>query len=176
MLSEWWQENTSLLKFSNFEVLKRIMKEPHPTRIFKKPEELLQAFEEYKENVKEQSNEWLKVQYVGKEGDRKEDAQKVPLTQEGFYIFCRKNYGDVKEYFLNREERYNDFTTICTHIKEEIRNNQIIGGMLGFYNPSITQRLNNLKEQTDVTTNGQSINQLTPEQAKQKAKDLENDY
>jgi hypothetical protein len=44
----------------------------HPTRIFEKPEQLAKAFEEYKENLKEQSNEWVKVQYVGKDGDRVE--------------------------------------------------------------------------------------------------------
>lgn len=34
----------------------------------------------------------------------------------------------------------------------------------------------NATSKLDVTTNGQSINQLTPEQAKKKAEDLENDY
>lgn len=129
----------------------------HPTRIFKAPEELLKAFEEYKEDLKEQANEWLKVQYVGKEGDRKEDAQKIPMTQEGFEIFCKNKYGFVEQYFKNKDGYYDDFVPICSYIKKEIRNNQIIGGLLGFFNPSITQRLNNLKEQTDVTTNGESI-------------------
>jgi hypothetical protein len=74
------------------------------------------------------------------------------MTQEGFYIFCRKNYGDVKEYFLNRTNLYDDFTTICHAIKDEIRNNQITGGLLGFFNPSITQRLNGLAEKSEITT------------------------
>jgi hypothetical protein len=30
--------------------------------------------------------------------------------------------------------------------------------MAGIFNPSITQRLNNLKEATDVTTNGKDVN------------------
>ena len=129
----------------------------HPTRIFKEPEQLLKAFEEYKENLKEQANEWTKVQYVGKDGIRVEEPQKVPMTIEGFYIFCRKNYGDVKQYFLNQDNYYTDFMTICSYIKDEIRNNQIIGGLLGFHNPSITQRLNGLKEQTDVTSAGEKM-------------------
>jgi len=33
-----------------------------PTRIFKKPEELSKAFDEYKEDVEKQSKEWLNVQ------------------------------------------------------------------------------------------------------------------
>lgn len=121
----------------------------HPTRIFKTPDDLLKAWNEYKEDLKEQAKEWLKVQYVGKDGERKTDAQKVPLTLEGFKRFCRENYGEVQHYFDNTEGYYDDFCVICTRIREEIRENQIIGGMLGFYNPSITQRLNNLKEQQE---------------------------
>ena len=60
----------------------------HPTRIFKKPEEIEKAFLEYKQSLISESNKWLKVQYVGKDGARKTDAQKVPLTLEGFERLC----------------------------------------------------------------------------------------
>jgi hypothetical protein len=123
----------------------------HPTRIFKKPEDLAKAFEEYKDNLKEQAKEWLKIQYVGKEGDRKADEQKVPMTFEGFEIFCYNRYGNIEQYFFNKDGYYEDFVGICSYIKKEIRANQITGGLLGFYNPSITQRLNGLKEQTENT-------------------------
>ena len=128
----------------------------HPTRIFKTPEELEEAFKGYKEQLKEQSNEWMKVQYVGKDGDKREDPQKVPMTLEGFKRYCRENYGDVKNYFDNSEGLYDDFKVICSHIKEQIREDQIIGGLLGFYNPSITQRLNGRTEkvETDNTHKG----------------------
>lgn len=123
----------------------------HPTRIFHYPNELEEAWNEFKEDLKEQANEWLRVQYVGKEGVRATDPQKVPMTLEGFKRFCRKKYGDITEYFLNREGLYDDFTIICSQIREEIRENQIIGGLLGFYNPSITQRLNGLTEKVENT-------------------------
>lgn len=122
----------------------------HPTRIFRTPDELLKAFDKYKLDLKKQSKEWLKVQYVGKDGERVEDGQKVPMTMEGFERFCRNNYGCVNHYFDNKEGLYDDFGTICSQVKKEIRENQIIGGLLGFFNPSITQRLNALKETTDV--------------------------
>jgi len=121
----------------------------HGERIFKTPEDLMQAFEEYKADLKEQAKEWLKVQYVGKEGDRVTDAQKVPMTFEGFKRYCRIHHGEVLQYFVNQDNCYPNFITICLHIKEEIRENQIIGGLLGFYNPSITQRLNGLTEKSE---------------------------
>ena len=123
----------------------------HPSRIFKTPEELEKAFIEYKAFVLEESNKWLKVMYVGKEAHRVEEPQKVPLTIEGFKRFCYKYYGCVNHYFDNKEGYYSDFGNICTRIKEEIREDQITGGLLGFYNPSITQRLNNLIDKQEHT-------------------------
>ena len=124
----------------------------HPTRLFHLAIELENAFNEYKADLEEQSAEWLRFQYVGKNGDRKTDAQKVPMTYEGFKRFCRKNYGEVHHYFDNPNNLYDDFRDVCHAIKEEIRENQIIGGLLGFYNPSITQRLNGLVEKTENKT------------------------
>jgi hypothetical protein len=129
----------------------------HPTRIFKTPNELEIAFEEYKQSLNEESKQWLKVQYVGKEGERVTDPQKVPYTLEGFKRFCRKKYGDVHQYFINKDVLYNDFVPICYAIKEEIRENQITGGLLGFYNPSITQRLNGLVDQKSVEVKEQPL-------------------
>jgi hypothetical protein len=129
----------------------------HPTRIFTSPEQLEQVFEDYKDDLRTQSYEWKKVQYVGKDGDRVEEPTKVPMTLEGFKRYCRKNHGDVTEYFLNRDNYYNDFTIICSHIKEEIRENQILGGLLGFFNPSITQRLNGLVEKQEMAIKEQPL-------------------
>ena len=121
----------------------------HPTRIFKEPKEIQKAFDEYKIDLKKQSNEWLKIQYVGKDGERVAEPQKVPYTFEGFKRYCRLNYGEVEQYFTNQDNYYSDFIGICRAIKEEIRENQIIGGLLGFHNPSITQRLNSLVEKQE---------------------------
>ena len=130
----------------------------HPTRIFKEEKDLLKAWNEFKEDVKKQSLEWVKIHYVGKDGIRIEEPQKVPLTFEGFKRFCRLNYGEVEQYFTNQDGYYNDFIGICRAIKEEIRENQIIGGLLGFHNPSITQRLNSLTDNIDLSTKGKELN------------------
>lgn len=118
----------------------------HPTRIFKTPDELEIAWKSYKDNLKQEASDWVKVQYVGKEGYRKEDEYKLPYTMEGFEVFCYNNYGCVEQYFKNQDGYYEDFIPICSHIRKEIRSNQITGGLLGVYNPSITQRLNGLSE------------------------------
>ncbi len=128
----------------------------HPTRIFKKPEELLKVWNDYKEDIEEQEAKWLKVQYVGKDGERVTDPVKIPYTLEGLKRFCwDKEIGDISSYFTNDRELYNDFTTICSRIKNEIREHQIIGGMNGFFNPSITQRLNGLVDKQENTIKGE---------------------
>lgn len=125
---------------------------PHKKRLFKDSNALLKAWNLYKEDLAIQSKEWLKVQYVGKDGDRVAEPQKVPMTFEGFKRYCRIHYGEVEQYFINRDNLYHEYVSICRAIKEEIRENQIIGGLLGFYNPSITQRLNNLADKQEVNT------------------------
>jgi hypothetical protein len=122
----------------------------HPTRIFKTEDELLGAWSGYKDNLTEQNQEWLNVQYVGRNGDRKADPMKVPMTLEGFKRYCRESHGEVEQYFTNQDGYYAEFIGICSRIKEEIRENQIIGGMLGVYNPSITQRLNGLTDKREI--------------------------
>lgn len=123
----------------------------HPSRIFKHPDELKAAFEEYKKHLKAKALEWPKVQYVGRDGDRREDYPKLPMTMDGFEVFCYDNYGCVNHYFDNKEGYYDDFGTICRAIRREIRDDQITGGLLGEYNPSITQRLNGLTDKSEVT-------------------------
>lgn len=122
----------------------------HPTRIFSRPDQMEQAFKEYKADLKLQGAEWLKVQYVGKEGERKADPMKVPMTLEGFERFARNKYGCIGHYFDNKDQLYDDFVAVCSHIRKEIRENQIIGGLMGVYNPSITQRLNGLVEKQQL--------------------------
>jgi hypothetical protein len=136
-------------------------KAPHPSRIFKTPDELLKAWRKYKLTLVDQAGEWLNVQYVGKDGERVTDGLKVPMTFEGFKRYCYENkIGTVEQYFTNQDDDYSEFLGICTRIKEEIRENQIIGGMLGVYNASITQRLNGLadKQQHEITAEPRIFN------------------
>ncbi len=127
----------------------------HPSRIFKTPEELLSAWESYKKNLLTKALDWPKVQYVGREGQRVEDYPKLPLTMEGFSVFCyANNIGTIRHYFTNTDGYYDDFCQVCSYVQEEIRQDQITGGLLGVYNASITQRLNGLTESTKTELTG----------------------
>lgn len=111
------------------------------------PDELLELFLKYSEEVK--SNPRKRHVFVGKDGMSENERLERPLTLEGFRVWCYKSIGCVKQYFDNPDQRYNDYITICSHIRDIIKTDQIEGGMVGQYNPSITQRLNGLVEKTD---------------------------
>jgi DNA polymerase II small subunit/DNA polymerase delta subunit B len=111
------------------------------------PEQLYELFKKYKEDVK--ANPRIKSVFGGKEFEERAEPLERPLTMEGFEIFCWDEVGQVEQYFKNIDKRYDEYLPICSRIRKEIREDQITGGMVGQYNASITQRLNNLKEQIE---------------------------
>lgn len=118
------------------------------------PERLYEIFEEYKKSLK--PREIQKATATGV----KSEWHTPPLTMEGFEVFGYKLGVTLEHYFRNDTGSYDAYCTICSRIKKEIRQDQIEGGMVGQFNPSITQRLNGLTEKTDVTTQGERINEI----------------
>lgn len=117
------------------------------------PEILWELFEEYRSLTK---NRPILVQdFVGKDGNEVDRKRERPLTFEGFENHCAAKgvIQDLGHYFANTGGAYEMFRTICSRIKREIRQDQIEGGMAGIYNPSITQRLNNLVEKVQEDGN-----------------------
>ena len=126
-------------------------------KYIKTPEILWEMFEAYKD--KTQSNPRL-IDKALQSGKVVQEALRVPLTLEGFEVWGYEQGVTLEHYFRNTNNAYDEYCTICQRIKKSIRQDQIEGGMVGQYNPSITQRLNNLTEKTDVTTNGEAINEI----------------
>ena len=129
------------------------MARPKGTKYIETPEKMWELFQAYVKSVK--LNPRTKTEYVGRNGDKVKTPLETPLTFIGFdnFVFnCEgiKSKG-VQQYFVNQDELYNDYISICARIKGAIRQDQIEGGMVGQYNPSITQRLNGLTEKVEQT-------------------------
>jgi len=122
------------------------------------PEVMWDLFEAYKRWCKE--NPRYSYSLSTKTGEATAIPLERPLTQVGFRTFAADKGQSVQDYFANTDGRYSEYATICSRIEEAIRMDQIEGGMVGQYNPSITQRLNGLTEKTDVTTNGKDLNEI----------------
>lgn len=121
------------------------------------PDKLWDYFISYKDYVK--SNPILVKDWVGKDGVEVYKEKERPLTIEGFenYLEDKGIISHLSDYFANTQDRYSDFTTICSRIRRNVRADQIEGGMSGIYNPSITQRLNGLVDKKETEHKG-SIN------------------
>lgn len=115
------------------------------------PEKLKEYFLSYEKEVK--NNPFLVKDWVGKDGDQVYREKEKPLTIEGFECWLADNdiIQDLGDYLSNKDNRYEEYATICSYIKKKTRKDQIEGGMAGIFNPSITQRLNGLAEKSEVT-------------------------
>lgn len=114
------------------------------------PERLKELFNDYKKWRDE--NPIMVHDFIGKEGRSDYREKQRPLTMEGFEDYVSEIPGmplSLDAYFANREGRYEMFVSICSWVRRQIRADQIAGGMAGIYNPSITQRLNNLVEKSE---------------------------
>lgn len=121
-------------------------------KAFESPEELYEYFKEYKRETK---NNPIRVHdFVGKDADEVYRDKEVALTMEGFecFLFEKNVISDLGDYISNKNGAYSEFSAICSHIRKEIRHDQIKGGLAGIYNPSITQRLNGLVEKSEQKT------------------------
>ena len=116
------------------------------------PEKMGELFEAYKAATKK--NPFLVQDYVGKDGEMVYRERERPLTFEGFKNYARKEVGCIEQYFTNQDDAYTEYLGICHACKEEIRQDQIEGGMASVYNSSITQRLNGLVDKKEVEHSG----------------------
>ena len=124
----------------------------------KTPEDLYQMWVAYKTHVK--ANPRVRYVLSNKTGLMVPEPLECPLTQNGFEAFCYSKFDIcISNYFDNTNGNYDEYNAICLRIVAERKDDQITGGMVGQYNPSITQRLNGLTEKTESTLNT-SINIL----------------
>jgi hypothetical protein len=137
-------------------------------------EDMWMLFSCYKTWVKDNP---VEIQdFVGKDADEVVRKKERPLTMEGFENWVADNGGPwgLDQYFSNFNNSYQDFLAVCARIRREIRADQIVGGLSGIYNPSITQRLNNLVERTE-NNNKVTLEQLDYSKLSDEAlKEIEN--
>lgn len=122
-------------------------------KLIETPEKMWELFQSYKEEVKGKPRQVS--EFHGRDGEERRKPLERPLTLSGFNVFIFELEGidskGVMQYFNNPDNIYDKYITICRTIKDVIRTDQIEGGMVGQYNPSITQRLNGLTDKQEVT-------------------------
>ena len=112
-----------------------------------------ELFEAYRKSVKD--NPRVKVEYVGRNGERVETPIERPLTIDGFKTFCAYQVGDINRYFYNVDNECDEYVSIIARIKDEIRAEQIDGAMVNAYNSNLTARINGLTEKNETKITGE---------------------
>lgn len=104
---------------------------------------------------------WNKKEAI-KSGEMAGTLMDVPTsTPMSITSFCL--YADIDENTFQRyekEENYKDYWAITKRIKGIIESQQFEGATVGAYNPNIIARKLGLGDKTDITTNGDKINQV----------------
>lgn len=125
--------------------------------IFTNPEILESACEEYFKSTDER-NDWDGQNWVGKYGEEVVVKKKIPYSLTGLCIFLGVSSHYFSEFKKSETFKLNkDFLEVYTRIEDIIRTQQIDGSMMGYYNPSLTARLNGLVDRQDVTSGDEPL-------------------
>lgn len=146
-------------------------------RKLESPIALLDYFKQY---VKEEfAKPILVTDWVGKDSIEVQRQKYVSLTMQGFncWLFERNIIHGINDYITNKDGEYNEFSEIITYIKDFIFNHNFKGASVNELNPNLIARQLSIKETSEVSVDAKVTNtNLTPEQAKKLAKDLDSEY
>jgi hypothetical protein len=116
-----------------------------------------ELFEEY--ILHEKNNPMYKIDYVGKEGRKEHTELETPITFEGFecYLEDKGIISHLSDYSANKDNKYSEYSTIITRIKRNCFVHNFKGASVGLFNANLIAKKLGIKEQTDITTNGENI-------------------
>ena len=128
---------------------------------YEDPEILKQKIENYFKY--EDENPLIKNDFI-RSGEQAGTIVTIPIqspyTHEGLCIaldISRETYFKI----INRNDKFahvnEEIIELFTYAHERIRNQQIKGAVGNLFNSNIVARYNNLKEQTDITSNDETI-------------------
>ena len=123
------------------------------SKIFSSPEVFLE--EAYKYFEKCNTNPW-NISEVVKGGKLAGEIVKVPTqrpyTIVGLCVFLNIDTHTFRNY--QKDEKYKDFFTVFTHVREIIEQNQIEGATVGAYNANIIGRILGLSVHINMNNKG----------------------
>ncbi len=143
-------------------------------KLFETPELLLKSAEEYFEWC--DNNPWTTVKETT--GDKYSSTEVKP-TQRPYSLGGWRHYIGASDSWLREFKKHcsKDFLRVIEEVENYIATQQWEGATVGAFNANIIARTLGLIDRSDLTTKDKEINQpLTAEEARKKAKDLEDEY
>ena len=126
-------------------------KGPGVPKAIASPEMFWAFFLDYKIEIK--TNPLLVHDFVGKDGNPAYREKERPLSIEGWENYLENEYGigTVQQYLENRDGRYQEFVSVVSRVRKQIRQDQIEGGMAGIYQQNLTARICGLSDKMEQT-------------------------
>ena len=132
-------------------------KKPHPTRKLINEKELLELWKEFKEWKKQQAK-FIPV-LNQRTGEVINMLYELPLTLDSFYVWSvnNKNWGigTLKHYFDNKDNCYDDFGAVVTHIRDEARVDRFDGAAVGQFKEGLINRFDGYSDKQETTHKGE---------------------
>jgi hypothetical protein len=103
-----------------------------------------------------------RTDYVGKDGKQVKTPLETPVTFDGFevYLFQKEIINDLGDYSKNKDGRYLDYAPIIAYIRKHCYIHNFKGAAVKLFDPNLIARKLGIKDSSDVTTNGESINEI----------------
>jgi hypothetical protein len=129
------------------------LKPIHPTRKLKEPEELLSLWNEFKAWKKQQAKFVPAVNQ--RSGEVINVLYELPLTIDSFFVWTVNNkgwgVGTMRHYFDNKEDLYEDFGAVVTHIRDEARVDRFDGAAVGQFKEGLINRFDGYSDKQENT-------------------------
>lgn len=141
-------------------------------KIFSSPEILWEACQEYFEAT--DARKWYKTEFNGKDAIECHVPTETPYTWTGLYLFL-----DISHQTWSDYEKREDFIEITTRVRNIIYTQKFEGAAVGAFNANVISRdlgLTDKKEHTGTVNNINYNTDITPEEAKNIGKGLEDEY
>jgi hypothetical protein len=121
-------------------------------KLFKSPELLMQAVEEYLRYV--DNSPWMNKEAI-KGGEFAGQIVSIPTarpyTLSGLCLYLNCNRGYFSDF---KKTCSKDFSEVISRIEDTIFTQQIEGALVGAFNPNLTARLNGISDKTEIDNTG----------------------
>lgn len=138
-------------------------------KLFTSPEILWEAACEYFTWCK--NNPWFRTEYIGKEAIEVKIPIERPFTLIGLCVFLGVSSSYFRVFKSTLKEADKEYLTVITRIEEIIYTQQFEGATVGVFKENIISRNLGLKDNTDITSNGEKINLTISENVNPNRKD-----
>ena len=148
---------------------------PGKPQRFETPNDLNQAFEDYKQHMETPAGFMFKYEIDRRTGGLVKVPLKLPYTLHSFTLFCGVSityFNDFRDRLKGKTDQISLlYSEVFTHIEQQIYDNKLSGSAVGLFNHNIIARDLGLIERKQ-TEQVLTINQLSEEEKQLRIQEL----